>query len=171
MAIPFDEDKMGQLFESWKEGGWIRARRMIFELLGLEVADIAGHEETLLYGAHYRDNEVRNEHYCGRLIGVLPGVVMLDPTHITTIDELAGLMERYDQGGYAFQLRPFRKVAFVDLRIVGLSERYPSQLRAFPGCSHVIFEDLDRDQGSSWGINPARWEIMRKFLDKWLPAE
>lgn len=128
-----------------------------------------GWERLILYGRP-RDNQIHEE-IIGFLIAITPGVVILDADKDNLLYPLSGLLYRIGSPHkQLFGLKPFSPPRFyASLNFWPSDERSKGR---FEMCPVYVKWQIGARQGESYGkigVDPARWEIMRQWFDKWLP--
>ncbi len=126
-------------------------------------------ERLVLYG-RTKDNKM-HESMIGFLIAIAPGIVMLNTGKDELLFPLSGLLSRTKPShGQLFEIRPFSPPSFqASLRFL---ESKGGSKERFKTCPVYVNWNIGSRQGNGYGyigIDPARWEIMRQWLDKWLP--
>lgn len=128
-----------------------------------------GWEQLLLYGRTGDAEEGIAEEVIGLLIAITPGIVILDTSLNPFLTSLSGLIERGK---------------FLDMRLFGLRSffthsRTPGFLDFLASPSPQIcpvwmfyqIADSYSPMPYQLGIDPARWEVLESWLNKWLPKE
>ncbi len=130
-----------------------------------------GWECLLLYGREQDGTMI--EKSVGRLIAIAPGIVVVDTDEDDYLRPLSGLLVRplppttYFQ--VLFRLRSFSRE---NPSLSIYPSTFPRVGGRFKFCPTYIHWEMGAGMVASYerlGIDPGRWEIMRSWLDKWLP--
>ncbi|MDO8584183.1 MAG: hypothetical protein Q7R83_03335 [bacterium] len=130
---------------------------------------------------HEQSTDIRDtrEDHIGELIAFAPGVVLLDTNRGWDFNGwCSGLLQRdrpefLKLYGVGFETKAFSKIEghSYGLRISPTNDlkHLPPRMEAFPA---YMKGTLDRGQTGDgyWGIEATRWNMMKAWLDKWLPA-
>ena len=126
-----------------------------------------GWESLLLYGRQ-KDRKMV-EHCIGELIAIAPGIVILR-ADMDSLPELSGLLLRSNpEHSSLFHVKVFSD-RIPDTLLIYPS-RYPNR-RRYKLCPVWIHWGLGAGMVASddcLGIDPGRWKVLKRWLDKWLP--
>lgn len=165
------DELFGQLAAIWRKefkiNPVIQALRQALEIQSSFIPD-----QVVFFGRP-NDDEL-NERLLGHLLAIAPGVVVLDPYLSDPcagdyLHPLAGLLQRGPNEVSLFLLRPFSPahlLASLDIWPSTFPKRKKGQ--QFKICSVYASIEIGRD-GIKFGIDPGRWEVLKAWLDQWLP--
>ena len=154
---------------------WKQEESRIFAIIQrlrqeFHIEQLLGWERLVLCG-RTRDNEM-NEHIVGWLLAIAPGIVILDTDADDSLRPLSGLLERLDPGyTQLFGLQPFSPSHF-SANLYIWPSTFPEGNRRYEICPVWIDWNIGAGHGQDYealGIDPGRWEVLRQWLDKWLP--
>lgn len=132
---------------------------------------LRGLSQVLLYGR--LDSERLSEELVGRLLGIVPGVVIFCPMLQLQDLRLMGLLERYDLEDVQtlFGLSGFAEDYYTHLYLDSLPKARSGTL--FAGCPVLVDWQIGAgmaEECGRCGIDRRRWEVLGSWLDRWLPA-
>lgn len=125
-------------------------------------------ERLLLYGRR-RDHRLV-EDLIGYLVAVVPGIVVFDTHRDQLLRPLTGLLERLKPSDT--QLFGLRPLTYHNVSLYIWPSTFPEDRRRYELCPVWASWQIGAGHGEAYGasgIDPARWEIMKEWFDKWLP--
>ncbi|TSC93084.1 MAG: hypothetical protein Athens101428_745 [Candidatus Berkelbacteria bacterium Athens1014_28] len=134
----------------------------------------SGLESMLLFGRIWKNGEKIREILIGELVAVTEGIVFFRSFSLVEMRmrrERSGFLERDKTGKFLFGLRPF---CFWEHLYFKAIEPDSQRQKLFPCCSVEVSENYGAGQAESYiylGIDEGRWQVMKIWLDRWLPEE